>query len=115
VLPTAEEQEPLTELVGALVTAPDPGDVERLASFGIGFVYAPAPVDGRLSGNLDTLSGVTPGSATGGARAWQIQVPPSTDSLSDAGSDLRPWLLGAQALALAVALVQAAPTRKATR
>jgi GT2 family glycosyltransferase len=115
VLPSAEEQEPLTELVSALVTAPDPGDVERLASFGVGFVYAPAPVDGRLSGNLDTLSGVTPGSATGGARAWQLQVPVSTGSLNETGDDLRPWLLGAQGLALVVALVLAAPTRRRTR
>ena len=115
VLPRAEEQEELTALVSALVTAPDPGDVEKLATFGIGFVYAPAPVDGRLSGNLDTLSGVTTGSATGGARAWQLQVPGSEESLDTAPDDLRPWLLGLQGLALLVAAVLAAPTRKVAR
>ena len=115
VLPSADEQEPLTGLVGALVAAPEPGDVERLASYGVGFVYAPAPVDGRLAGNLDTLSGVTPGSATHGARAWQLQVPGSSASLTAEPSELRPWLLGLQALAIAVAAVQAAPTRKVTR
>ena len=116
VLPRAEEQEPLSEVVSALVTAPEPEDVERLASFGVGFVYAPAPVDGRLSGNLDTLSGITPGSASApGARAWQVQVPTSEEALSRDESQLRPWLLGLQALAVLVAAVLAAPTRKVTR
>ena len=116
VLPTTEEQQPLTDLVSDLVTAPDPEDVDRLASFGIGFIYAPAPVDGRLSGNLDTLSGVTPGSATSpGARAWQVQAPATEESLVAEPSSLRPWLLGLQGLAILVAAVLAAPTRKVTR
>lgn len=115
VLPTADEQRDLTALVGALVTAPDAEDVQRLASYGIGFVFAPAPVDGRLSGNLDTLSGVTTGSAFKGARAWQIQEPPASTSLSDDDSAARPWLLALQALAILVVAVQAAPTRKVSR
>jgi hypothetical protein len=89
--------------------------VDQLASFGVGFVYAPAPVDSRLAGNLDTLSGVTPGSASPGARAWQVQVPVTDQSVRTATSALRPWLLGLQALALAGAAVLAAPTRKVTR
>jgi hypothetical protein len=39
----------------------------------------------------------------------------STGSLNETGDDLRPWLLGAQGLALVVALVLAAPTRRRTR
>lgn len=116
VLPTAEEQQPLTDLVSVLVTAPDPDDVARLASYGVGFVYAPAPVDARLAGNLDTLSGVTPGSALRpGARAWQVEAPVSEASLEEDPSALRPWLLGLQALAIAVVAVQAAPTRRVAR
>ncbi|MGZ5416512.1 MAG: glycosyltransferase [Nocardioides sp.] len=116
VLPTTEEQQPLTDLVSDLVTAPDPEDVDRLASFGVGFIYAPAPVDGRLAGNLDTLSGVTPGSATSrGARAWQVQVTATEQSPVAEPSSLRPWLLGLQGLAIVVAAVLAAPTRTVTR
>jgi len=115
VLPSAEDQQRLTDVVSRLVTAPVAEDVERLADFGVGFVYAPAPVDGLLAGNLDTLSGTSRASALRGARAWQLQGPAGHDALDRSGSDARPWLLGAQALALVVAAVQAAPTRRVAR
>jgi hypothetical protein len=115
VLPRAEDQQRLTDLVGRLVTAPVAEDVDRLADFGIGFVYAPAPVDGLLAGNLDTLSGTSQASALRGARAWQVQVPTSHAALDTEGAAARPWLLGLQALALVVAAVQAAPTRRVAR
>ena len=116
VLPTVAEQQPLTAVVGSLVTAPEPQDAEALEDLGIGHVYAPAPVDGQLSGNLDALSGLTTASATrAGARAWQVQVdaPEGADlEPSGAAAALHPWSLGAQALVLLVALVAAAPTRE---
>ncbi len=115
VLPTAEDQSRLTDLVGALVTAPTADDVDRLAAFGVGFVYAPAPADGLLAGNLDTLSGTTRASAPRGARAWQLQVPGGHEAVDAEGSAARPWLLGVQALALVVAGAQAAPTRRVAR
>ncbi len=115
VLPRAEQQEPLTDLVARLVTAPQPQDIAELAKFGVGFVYAPRPVDGQLAGNLDTVSGIAPASAGAGARAWQLQVDGSDAALEPVESSLRPWLLGVQALAILVALVLAAPTRKVTR
>ena len=115
VLPPAADQQELTDLVGALATAPVAEDVERLAALGVGFVYAPAPVDGVLAGNLDTLSGTSRASALRGARAWQLQVPPGHEAVDTEGSAARPWLLGVQALALVVAGVQAAPTRRVAR
>jgi hypothetical protein len=115
ILPTAEEQQPLTDLVARLVSAPEPEDVQALGDFGIGFVYAPPPADIALSGNLDSLSGVTIGSAVRpGSRAWQVDAdltsaPPVPTSSS------RPWLLAVQGVALLVVAVLAAPTRKVRR
>ncbi|HEX4978366.1 MAG TPA: glycosyltransferase family 2 protein [Nocardioides sp.] len=118
VLPTVAQQEPLTDLVGDLVTAPEPSDAQALADLGVRHVYAPPPVDGQLSGNLDALSGLTTASATlPDARAWQVQAsavaaPRQPDGLS---ATLHPWLLGAQALLLLGAAVAAAPTREVRR
>ncbi len=118
VLPTVAEQEPLSELVAGLVTAPEPQDAQALADLGIGHVYAPPPVDGQLSGNLDALSGLTTASATrADARAWQVQVESggAGDRPDGAAVALHPWLLGMQGLVLLVAVVAAAPTREVRR
>ena len=55
------------------------------------------------------------GSRSPGARAWHVQVPATEESLVAEPSSLRPWLLGLQGLAVLVAAVLAAPTRKVTR
>jgi hypothetical protein len=115
VLPSVAAQRPLSDLVADLVTAPEPDDVDRLASFGVQYLYAPAPVDGLLAGNLDTLSGLTQASAPGRARAWQLGTTAEAAALDVPESDARPWLLGLQAVALLVAAVQAAPTRRVSR
>ena len=113
-LPSVEEQRPLTAVVGALATAADPEDVAALHELGIGFVYAPAPADPQLAANLDSVSGLTPGSATRpGARAWQVGLTDAAAYRPLDGSSARPWLLGLQGLALLVAAVLAAPTRRA--
>ncbi len=115
--PAIEDQRPLTELVSRLVTVPQPEDIRRLSTYGVEFVYLPRPADGQAVGNLDSLSGVTPGSATRpGARAWQLDTDPSEPDAADTGdAGLRPWLLGLQGLALLAAAVLAAPTRKVRR
>jgi GT2 family glycosyltransferase len=116
VLPDPAAERGLTELVSHLVTAPEPGDVERLSRYGVAFVYAPAPADTVLVGNLDSVSGVTPGSALRpGARAWQLEEEPTTSALAAHGAGARPWLLAAQALVLLTAAVLAAPSRRSRR
>ena len=115
VLPRVEEQQELTDLVARLVSAPEPEDVEALGALGIGFVYASPPADIRLVGNLDSLSGITPGSALlPGSRAWQVDVE-ATSAPAVPTSAARPWLLALQLVALLVVAVLAAPTRKVTR
>ena len=116
VLPTTAEQAGLGRLVENLATAPEAADVSALAHRGVGFVYAPAPADVGLVGNLDSVSGVTTGSATvPGARAWQLQPPASRAGLDEATDPARPWLLAVQGAALVLVAVLAAPTRKAPR
>ena len=115
VVPSAADQASLTRVVAGLATAPDPGDVRALGRQGIGFVYAPAPVDAALVGNLDSVSGLSPGSALSpGSRAWQLEGR-RTPAPAPAGDPLRPWLLLLQGVAVVVALVLAAPTRRSRR
>ena len=115
VLPRVEEQQGLTDLVTRLVSAPQPEDVRALGDLGIGYVYAPPPADITLAGNLDSLSGVTIGSAVRpGSRAWQVD-PDVTSAPPTPLSASRPYLLVVQGLALLVVAVLSSPTRKPAR
>ena len=64
VLPAPSDQAALTRTVADLASAPTPDDVRRLSRAGVAFVYAPAPADPSLVGNLDSVSGLSRGSAT---------------------------------------------------
>ncbi len=115
VLPRTDQQRRLGDLVTRLVTAPEPEDVRALGRLGIGYVYAPPTADVALSGNLDSLSGVTTGSAVRpGSRAWQVDGD-LTSAPETPRSDLRPWLLALQGLSVVVVAVLAAPTRGVSR
>jgi hypothetical protein len=116
VLPSSQDQLPLTNLVADLVTAPQAADVASLADHGVGFVYVPPPADIRLAANLDSVSGVTPGSPSQpGGRAWQLEGTPTDRALPEPPASLRTWLLVLQAFAILTAAVFAAPTRKVER
>ena len=115
-LPRAEDQAELTDLVARLVSAPEPEDVEELGRLGIGSIYAPPVADIRLSGNLDSLSGVTPGSAVRpGSRAWLVDAGAATAVPPTPSSPYRPWLLAVQGIAILVVVVLAAPSRQVRR
>ncbi|HET7734729.1 MAG TPA: glycosyltransferase family 2 protein [Nocardioidaceae bacterium] len=111
-LPTAEEQEPLTALVGELASVPGPDALSAMIQRGVQFVYAPAPVDQQLAGNLDSLSGLAPASSLAReSRAWRLDGAVTTDT-GHRGDALRPWLVGLECLGIVVAAVFAAPTRR---
>ncbi len=115
-LPRAERQASLSALVSRLVADPQPEDIDALARHGVKFVYLPPPVDPRLSGNLDSVSGVAPASAVQpGADAYQFEPVPTGAALPPEGGGIRPLLLGVQGLALVAVAVLAAPSRKVTR
>jgi GT2 family glycosyltransferase len=116
VRPDSDAQARLTRRVQNLVTSPQPADVAALSRRGVAYVYAPAPADPSLVGNLDGLSGVAPGSAAQpGARAWQLEARPTAAGLSRDADPLRPWLLAVQGIAIVVVVVLAAPSRRGRR
>ena len=116
VLPSARDQAALTSYVENLASAPEATDVSRLSRLGVAYVYAPAPADVTLTGNLDGVSGTTAASATRpGARAWQLEPGAERTGLSRNPDGLRPWLLGLQGLAVLVVVVLAVPTRRSRR
>jgi hypothetical protein len=116
VVAPARKQEPLNTLVGNLVSAATPADVADLADHGVQYVYAPAPADDHLVGNLDGVSGLVSASAVQrGARSWQLKAEPTADDLPAPPDSLRPWLLAGQGLAILAALVLAAPSWRARR
>jgi GT2 family glycosyltransferase len=116
VLPSRAAQARLTSYVADLVSSPAQSDITALSRSGVAYVYAPAPADASLAGNLDTVSGVSPGSASGhGDRAWQLEAAPSRAGLHEARDDFRPWLLAVQGLAVVAVLVLAAPSRRTRR
>ena len=115
VMPPPEEQADLTALVAGLATAPTADQVEELSGHGVEFVYLPPPADPDLVGKLDSVSGLSSASALRpGSRAWQLDADPSREA-APPGSRLHPALLAVQGLAIVVAAVLAAPTRRVRR
>jgi hypothetical protein len=116
VLPARSDQAALTRTVANLASAPTPDDVRRLSRDGVAYVYAPSPADPSLVGNLDSVSGLSQGSATGaGSRAWQLEATPGRAALTQPGDAWRPWLLLVQGLAILVVVVLAVPSRRERR
>jgi GT2 family glycosyltransferase len=112
---TDRSQAAVTRRVANLATAPQPADLAALQRHGVFYIYAPAPADVSLVGNLDSVSGVTPASAARGARAWQLEGRPTDAALPRLTDPARPWLLAVQLLAIVTAVVLAAPSRKGRR
>lgn len=107
----------LTDVVAGLATAPSPDHVTALSRHGVEFVYLAPPADPKLVGNLDSVSGLSTASAPRpGSRAWQLDAEPTRSALPSAPEDsTRPWLLAAQAVAVAAVAVLAAPSRRVRR
>jgi GT2 family glycosyltransferase len=115
-LPEAEQQQPLTDVVSRLATAPESTDIGALSRYGVEFIYMPPPADSQMVGNLDSVSGLTPASVVHrGAEAWELDTTPSGASLPEPTGGVRTLLLVVQGVALLTVLVLAAPTRKVRR
>jgi GT2 family glycosyltransferase len=103
-------------LVTRLVSAPRDDDARLLASYGVKYVYAPAPVAASVSGGLDSANGFGGASAPArGSRAWVVQEPTTLRSLADDRAALRPVWVVVDLLALVTCLVLAAPERRRRR
>jgi hypothetical protein len=104
------------DLVARLLSSARPDDAAMLASYGVKYVYAPAPVAASVSGGLDSANGFGGASAPGrGSRAWVVQERTTLDSVDAHRDALRPaWVL-ASLLALVTGIVLAAPERRRRR
>jgi GT2 family glycosyltransferase len=105
-----------TALVTRLLSSPDAGDASLLASYGVKYVFAPAPVAASVSGGLDSANGFGGASAPRrGSRAWVVQDPTTLASLDHDRAALRPLWVLADLLSLVTCLVLAAPERRRRR
>lgn len=102
-----------TAVVGQLLSRPRLAVAQALADQGIEYVVLAKPADPQVAAVLDTAPGLEQaGTEDRAVRAWQVTRPLSADALADQGSWSRPLLLVLQALALVLALVLCAPTRR---
>ena len=89
----------------------DPRRRRRLSRAGVAFVYAPAPADPSLVGNLDSVSGVSRGSATGaGSRPGSSRPPPTGPRSASPVTSCAPGCCSCRASPSLVVVVLAAPT-----
>ncbi len=106
----------LTGIVQRLLADPQPDDARRLASYGVAYVYVPAPVSDKVSGAIDAGAGFSRASAGSTANAsWRLQYAASLSSTSRAGQPLHLVWAALQLLAVIAGIVLAMPTRRRTR
>ena len=113
VLALTDPSRSFADLVARLLSSARADDADLLASYGVRYVYAPAPVAAPVSGALDSANGFGGASAPGrGSRAWVVQEHTTLDSLDHERAALRPvWVL-VNVLTLVVCVVLAAPERR---
>ncbi|RNL78633.1 glycosyltransferase family 2 protein [Nocardioides marmorisolisilvae] len=102
-------------LVERLLSTADDGDAALLASYGVKYVYAPAPVADVVSGGFDAANDFGSASAPLHARAWVVQVDPSLTSVADQRAWLRPAWVATCVIGWLACLVLAAPERRRRR
>jgi GT2 family glycosyltransferase len=116
VLALTPPSRPFAALVTRLLSSARTEDAALLASYGVKYVYAPAPVAASVSGGLDSANGFGGASAPArGARAWVVQERPTLTGLDDSHATLRPIWVIVDLLALVSCLVLAAPERRRQR
>lgn len=113
VLALTEPDRKFRALVERLLSTARPDDARLLASYGVKYVYAPAPVAGVVSGGFDAAPGFTPGSEPKArTRTWIVESTTSLTSLNDQRARLRPLWVLISVITLLTALVLAAPDRR---
>lgn len=112
VLALSETDEELAGIVESLMTDTDGKASDRLAQYGVQYVFAPAPVADAVSGGLDAAGGLSSASAPApGTRAWRVEHEGSLDSLDHDRALLRPLFLVIQLLTLIALISLAVPER----
>ncbi|MET3963005.1 GT2 family glycosyltransferase [Marmoricola sp. OAE513] len=113
VLALTEPDRRFRALVERLLSTARTDDADLLASYGVRYVYAPAPVAGVVSGGLDAAPGFLDASAPApGSRTWAVQPDPSLKGVDSDRALTRPLWVAVSVLTLITALVLAAPDRR---
>ncbi|HET6151526.1 MAG TPA: glycosyltransferase family 2 protein [Marmoricola sp.] len=113
VLALTPQNNSFRSLVERLLSSAKPGDATLLASYGVKYVYAPAPVASVVSGGFDAAYGFLPASAPArGSRAWMVQPTTSLSHVVVQRAWLRPGWIAISLLTILVGLVLAAPERR---
>lgn len=113
VLPASAETRPVTALVARLLSNPSSSDLESLAGFGVGAIYAP-DADPELARRLDAAPGLEPaGSEDPKSRVWTLPQKPAT--ATGTGSIWHPVVAGVQVLLWLFAIILTAPVRQRRR
>lgn len=113
VLALTEPDRKFRALVERLLSTPRSDDAALLASYGVKYVYAPAPVAAVVSGGFDAVPGFSPGSEPRpGTRTWIVESETSLTSLGHSRAWLRPLWVLISVLTLITALVLVAPERR---
>jgi len=116
ILGLTDEDAGVTALVQRLASAPTPEDVQRLATLGIEYVVAPAPVDGRVAGGLDAVEGLVQASAEDrSTRAWRVDHPLDASGVSSEVGWFRTVLVVLQGALVLVTLVCCVPSTVSRR
>lgn len=88
------ELDRLDSVVSQLLTRGSAAEaVDRLASFGIGYVYLPDPAGRRITELLDTIPGVSRASAPRGAAIWALDRPVGRMWIDPPGRSAEPAVL----------------------
>lgn len=112
--PDVDAYPEFADTVAALTSDPTRSDVEDLAGFGIGAIYAPPPVAAAVSTALDSAPDLAPsGSSVRNSRVWIVEADVAAGAEDPSG--VRPWLVAVQVSVLVVVLVIATPGRRSRR
>jgi GT2 family glycosyltransferase len=114
ILPGVDDQAELTDLVGDLVAAPTSDDIDRLAGFGVRFIYLPPRADALVAERFDGLTdSLGPSSSLHPrSRAWELLPRATGESIEPEPAMVRGLLVALQLVALAALGVLAAPTAR---
>lgn len=116
VLALTEPDRQFRALVERLLSTARPDDSALLASYGVKYVFAAAPVASVVSGGFDAAPGFSPGSEPAAdTRTWIVQDVPSLAGVRDERARLRPVWIAVSVLTLITSLVLAAPDRRRRR
>lgn len=111
--PTAEQTQPITDILSTLGGGGTGEEGRQLAALAIDYVYLPAPVDPTLMSTLDSLPGLTRASAEADDASWLVDRS-TIEGKVPLQDDVRSLWRVLGIIAWLIALVSCLPTARRT-